>query len=122
MFGVHSTLISRHTIHTILLGRCPKCYKGKLFSGLLDFVSVCDQCGLDVEKEDVGDAHTYVTISIVGVFVTILACLVEVYFHWPMWLHLSVWMVVSLTMSIYLLRVSKSLFFLMQFKYIHRHE
>ena len=72
-----------------------------------------------LHKQDVGDAHTYVAICIVGLFVTVAACVVELYAGWPMWLHVIVWFSVSLIASLYLLRLSKALFIFMQFRYNH---
>src|SRR3546814_4506734 len=35
--------------------RCPRCGKGRLFSGILKIAERCNACGLDLRKQDAGD-------------------------------------------------------------------
>src|SRR3981189_2260706 len=48
-----------------LAGRCPRCGKGKMFSGFLRIKAACETCGLDYSFVDAGDGP--------AVFVTLIA-------------------------------------------------
>src|SRR6266446_4751118 len=65
------------SIMTGLAGRCPRCHKGKLFSGFLNLRKQCPECGLDYSLADSGDGPALFVILISG-FIVVGAALILV--------------------------------------------
>jgi uncharacterized protein (DUF983 family) len=57
------------TIITGLRCRCPRCGKGKLFSGFLKLADRCECCGLEFNFADPADGPAFFVMSGVGVLV-----------------------------------------------------
>lgn len=72
--------------------RCPRCGKGRVFSGFLKVAPVCNVCGLDLAKVDTGDGPAVFVIMLVGFLVVGLALWVEVKFEPPYWVHFVLWL------------------------------
>ena len=100
-----------------LRARCPRCGKGKLYSGLLDLPKSCSVCGLDYSGFDVGDGATVFVILIVGAIVTGSALLVEVAYQPPLWVHAALWLPSILILSLGLLRLIKTWLIVQQYKH-----
>ena len=86
-----------------LLGRCPHCGRGKLFRAFLKVADECTECGQDFSHQQADDAPAYFVILVVGHIVVPLALSVEVAFAPPYWLQLSIWLPVTLGLSLALL-------------------
>jgi uncharacterized protein (DUF983 family) len=71
--------------------RCPRCGRGRLFSGLLNVRGACEVCGLDLSAQDAGDGPAVFVILFLGLIVVGLAALVEIKFSPPIWIHLVLW-------------------------------
>jgi len=97
--------------------RCPKCGKGKLYKGFLDFADRCDQCDLDYSEFDSGDGPAVFIILILGFIVVALALLVEVNYHPSLWLHAILWGPVIIGGAIAMLRPAKGLMVAMQYEF-----
>ena len=65
--------------------RCPRCGRGRLFTGLLSVRSACEICGLDLSAQDAGDGPAVFVILFLGFVVVGLAALVEIKFSPPIW-------------------------------------
>jgi uncharacterized protein (DUF983 family) len=78
-------------IHAALGCRCPRCGRGRLFSGLLNVRGACEVCGLDLSAQDAGDGPAVFVILFLGLIVVGLAALVEIKFSPPIWIHLVLW-------------------------------
>jgi uncharacterized protein (DUF983 family) len=102
-----------------LAGRCPRCGQGRLFRGFLSVVPHCERCGLDLSVQDSGDGPVAFIVLIVGFVVVIAALVIEVQYGWPIWLHLLVWLPLSIVLCLALMRPSKGLLIALQFR--HRH-
>ncbi len=89
-----------------LSGRCPCCGRGRLLHGLHN-VS--------------GDGPAAFVVLTVGFVILGAAPAVEVRHSWPVWLHLLVWLPLSLLLSVGLMRPSKGLPIMLQHQY-RRHE
>ena len=76
--------------------RCPRCGKGKLFSGFLTIRAKCDVCGLDYSFVDAGDGPAVFIILIVGFIVTGGALFVEVTYQPPYWVHAALWLPIGI--------------------------
>jgi uncharacterized protein (DUF983 family) len=98
---------------------CPACGKGSLYAGLLKVAPSCTSCGQSFGGEDSGDGPAFFVILVVGFLVTAGAGIVEVLIGLPLWLHALIWTPVTLLLSIWLLRVSKSGLLAWQYQVAH---
>lgn len=106
---------------TGLGGRCPRCGRGRLFAGFLRVAPRCEVCGLDLSKQDSGDGPAAFIILFVGCVVVGAALVVEVKYGWPVWLHLLVWLPLTVILCTVLTRPLKGLLIALQYRY-RRHE
>lgn len=97
--------------------RCPECGEGKLFSGFLTVTDKCDRCGLDLRFADSGDGPVFFIVLLVGAIVTASALTVEVLYMPPYWVHLALWLPLTLGLSLWLMRPFKGVLVALQ----HRH-
>ena len=88
--------------------RCPRCGKGKLFSGFITLRPDCVACGLDYSLADAGDGPTVFVILFSGFIVVGAMLLVEVMYQPPFWLHAVLWAPIILLMTLGPLRPMKS--------------
>lgn len=95
--------------------RCPRCGKGKLYKGFLDFADKCDHCGLDFSKFENGDGPAVFIMLILGFIIVGAALVVEVTFKPPLWVHAVLWGPSIIGGSIALLRPAKGLIVAMQY-------
>lgn len=106
---------------TGLAGRCPRCGCGRLFRGFLAVAPRCEVCGLDLSAQDSGDGPAAFIILVVGVVVVGAALVVEVREGWPVWLHLAVWLPLTLALCLVLMRPFKATLIALQHKH-RRHD
>jgi uncharacterized protein (DUF983 family) len=95
--------------------RCPRCGKGRLYSGFLDLQPACEACGLDYAFIDAGDGPAVFIILIAGAIVVGCALIVEVKYQPPFWLHAALWLPLILVTTLLPLRAMKSLLIALQF-------
>ena len=100
-----------------LLCRCPRCGRGKLFSGFLGIASACGACGLDLGDHDSGDGPALLVIFVVGFAVVALALILETTLSPPTWLHLAIELPLILAGSLGLLRPFKATLVALQFRH-----
>jgi uncharacterized protein (DUF983 family) len=101
-----------------LLGRCPNCGEGHLFSGFLTLRPRCEVCGIDYGFADAGDGPAVFVIMIAGFIVCGAALLVEMRYAPPLWVHAVLWVPLVLLTTIGPLRPLKGLLIALQ--YHHR--
>lgn len=97
-------------------GRCPQCGQGKLFDGYLKLAPACSACGLDYAFIDAGDGPAVFVILLIGFVVVGLALFVEVSYSPPLWVHLLVWLPLTLALCLPLLRILKGLMIGLQYR------
>lgn len=102
---------------TGLACRCPRCGRGRIFSGFLKIADRCSVCGLDYGGEDAGDGPAVFIILIMGALVVLLALLTEAWFAPPYWVHLVLWGPVILIGSLLLLRPFKATMVALQYRH-----
>ena len=90
-----------------LAGRCPNCGKGKLFRAFLKVADTCPVCNEEFHHHRADDAPAYFVILLVGHIVVPLALLVETEYAPPYWLHVALWLPLTLILSIGLLQPFK---------------
>lgn len=98
-----------------LKGCCPRCGKGRLFSGLLTIAPRCDVCNLDYSFADAGDGPAVFVILIIGFVVVGLALWMEVSFSPPLWLHFLLWVPLTVILSLSGLRLIKGVLITLQY-------
>ena len=106
------------SVMTGLAGRCPRCRKGRLFSGFLHVDKKCQACGLDYGFADAGDGPAIFVILFSGFIVVGAALIVEVMYQPPFWLHAVLWGPLILLVTLLPLRLLKGLLIVLQ--YHHR--
>ncbi len=90
-------------------GWCPRCGKGRLFTGIVGFRDACPSCGLDYQAFNVGDGAATFLILIVGGIVCVLAIWLELSRSPPWWVHVLLWLPLTLVLTLALMRVAKAL-------------
>ena len=98
-----------------LRGRCPNCGEGLLFEGFLKITPRCEACGYDLAKADSGDGPAVFVIMIAGFLVAFAALFTEIAYHPPIWVHLVIWLPLTVVVCLGLLRPLKGLMVAAQF-------
>jgi uncharacterized protein (DUF983 family) len=98
-----------------LAGRCPRCGKGKMFSGFLRLKPACETCGLDYSFVDAGDGPAVFVILIAGFIVVGAALIVETLYQPPFWLHAAMWLPLILITTLAPLRALKGVLIALQY-------
>ena len=98
--------------------RCPRCGRGKLFDGVLSVAPRCAVCGLDVSQHDAGDGPAVLVILVLGAIVVALAAIVEFKLEPPFWVHVVLWVPVTLGGAILLLRPLKAWLIALQYRHL----
>ncbi len=88
-------------------GRCPKCGRGHLFRAFLKVADECDACGEEMRHHQADDAPAYFVVLIVGHIVVALALEVEILFSPPYWVHVALWLPLTLGLALGLLQPIK---------------
>ena len=88
-------------------GRCPRCGEGKLFRAYLKVANDCSSCGLDFTPHRADDLPAYLVIVMVGHIVVPTALMIETEYSPPVWLQLSIYLPLTLILSLLLLQPVK---------------
>ena len=103
-------------LKTGLSGSCPRCGRGRLFSGYLTVAPSCSSCGLSYDFADGGDGAAWFVmlfVCVVGVG-SILG--IEVAYAPPFWVHALIAIPVLVILPMLLLRPVKGLLLCQQWK------
>lgn len=84
-------------------GKCPACGNAALFTRYLEVADRCPSCGEELYHHRADDAPPYFTILIVGHLIVGGVMMVEDYFHPDYWLHLLMWIPLTIGLSLWLL-------------------
>ncbi len=90
-----------------LFGLCPKCGAKTMFSGPTKFAARCGSCDLDFDGFNVGDGPAAFLTMGVGALIITMALLFDTAVHPPFWVHVIIWIPVTVAMVIGALRVVK---------------
>jgi uncharacterized protein (DUF983 family) len=103
-------------ILTGLIGRCPRCHRGSMFSGFLNVAPACKSCGLNFGFADAGDGPA-VFVMLFGGFLVVGAVLwTEVVFEPPIWVYLVVFLPLTVIVCVGMLRPLKGLLIALQYR------
>lgn len=83
--------------------RCPRCSARTLFTGYVSMAKACSTCGQVFEPYRADDVPAYFTILITGHIVVPLVLLVEQAWRPDLWVHVGLWIPLTLAMSLGLL-------------------
>lgn len=95
-------------------GRCPACGGGRLFSSYLKVAPYCPACGEALYHQRADDAPPYAVIFVVGHIVVPLMVIVEEVFRPEIWVHLALWLPLTLILSLALLPPLKGMLVALQ--------
>ena len=91
-----------------LFATCPECGAPGLFEGAARFRERCPACGLDYSRYNVGDGPAAFLTLIVGALIIVLALLLDAAVRPPIWVHVILWVPLTIVAVIYGLRVGKA--------------
>jgi uncharacterized protein (DUF983 family) len=91
------------------LGRCPNCGEGRLFGRFLKVSDACAVCGEEFHHHRADDFPAYLVIVVVGHVIVPLVLSVETHYAPSYWIHLALWLPLTLGMSLGLLQPTKGL-------------
>ena len=103
-------LAPRSTVDAMWRGaklRCPACGEGHLFRAYLKVAEACPSCGEELHHHRADDAPAYFTITIVGHIVVAGALILEKGWAPETWVHMALWLPLTLLLSLGLLPVIK---------------
>ena len=83
--------------------KCPACGRGRLFRAYLKVADSCPQCHEDLHHHRADDAPPYITISIVGHLIIAGVLVLEQMAAPPEWVHLVLWLPLTVIFSLALL-------------------
>ena len=101
-------------IPTGLLGRCPRCGKGSLFSGFLTLAPRCASCGLDTRFADTGDGPSFFA-SFLGGFLTLLVGVYAQIVYSPAWWVYALVLALGVAATILMIRPLKGVLVALQY-------
>lgn len=94
--------------------KCPACGKGSLFARFLKVVPACPACGEEMHHHRADDFPAYLVILIVGHIIVPSQLLTEQYLEPPLWVHLAIWLPLTLVMTLSLLQPVKGVIVALQ--------
>ena len=87
--------------------RCPACGQGRLFGRFLKVVETCSECGEPMHHHRADDFPPYIVMFIVGHLVVWGVLQAELRYQIPMWVHFSIWPLLTLVLALLLLQPVK---------------
>src|SRR5262245_44000260 len=119
----HKSLPPRHVTRSLLRGfaeRCPNCGKGSLLRAYLKVRDACPSCVQVRQQHRTDDAPAYFTVVVVGHVIVGGVLALERAWAPPSWVHLALWLPLSLVSSLWLLpRIKGALVGLQWALYMH---
>lgn len=83
--------------------KCPACGTGALYYKYLKVSDACPSCGEELHHQRADDAPPYFTMVIVGHVVIAGVLLLERHFAPPSWVHMALWLPLTVGLSLWLL-------------------
>lgn len=97
-------------------GLCPACGAKTLFAGNLRFADRCPACGLDFTRFNVGDGPAAFLTLIIGALIAGLAIWLELAASPPWWVHVIIWLPVTVIGVMLSLRVAKAALLALEYR------
>ncbi|MEM1048811.1 MAG: DUF983 domain-containing protein [Pseudomonadota bacterium] len=102
---------------TGMRARCPRCGEGPLFDGFITIAPRCPSCGLNFDFSDAGDGPAVFIILIVGFVIVGLALVTELAFRPAIWVHMVIWIPLTIGLALAMLRPLKAIMIALQFRH-----
>lgn len=107
-------------LRSAVLGECPRCgaqtmFAGGFPAGWVRFASRCGSCGLDYDRFNVGDGPAAFLTLIIGAIITGLAIWLDIAVNPPFWVHVLLWVPLTVVMVMGGLRVAKGLLLIIEY-------
>jgi uncharacterized protein (DUF983 family) len=80
--------------------KCPACGIGAMFRRYLKVADACPRCVEEPHHQRADDAPAYFTIVIVGHIVVSLVLAVEMAYRPPVWLHMAMWLPLTVILTL----------------------
>ena len=103
-------------LSTGLAGKCPRCGRGRLFTGYLTVAPSCANCGLSFDFADAGDGAAWFVMTFVCIVGVGAILGLEVAYSPPFWVHMLVAVPLLIALPMALLRPVKGLLIAQQYK------
>ena len=87
-----------------------------MFAGWVKFAERCGTCGLDLTQFNVGDGPAAFLTLILGALVVGFAVWLEVAVHPPFWVHILLWVPITLVGVIGSLRIAKGALLALEYR------
>lgn len=104
-----------HPLVSAVKGLCPRCAAPGLFARAVRFAPRCRVCGLDYAAFNVGDGPAAFLIMIVGGLIVALAIITQLSFQPPFWVHILLWLPLTIGAVVGALRVAKGLLLALEY-------
>ena len=108
--------LAQPVLRGAVLGLCPRCGAHTMFSRVASFRDRCAACGLDYTAFDVGDAAAPFLIFLVGAVVVVGAIWLELARSPPWWVHVVIWVPLTVGLTLVLLRVAKGILLALEYR------
>jgi uncharacterized protein (DUF983 family) len=105
-----------HPLVSALKGLCPRCAAPGLFAGAVRFAPRCRACGLGYAAFNVGDGPAAFLIMIVGGLIVALAIVTQLSFQPPFWVHILLWLPLTIGAVVGALRIAKGLLLALEYR------
>lgn len=99
-----------------LLGCCPRCGARSLFAGFTQFAPKCERCGLDFSTFNVGDGPAAFLTLVIGGIIAGLAIWLDIAVEPPFWVHIIIWVPLTIGAVLGGLRVCKALLLIAEYR------
>ncbi len=97
-------------------GLCPSCAAPTLFRGFVAFADRCTACDLDFTQFNVGDGPAAFLTTGIGTIITILAIWLELAVGPPWWVHVVLWLPLTVVGVVGSLRIAKGMLLALEFR------
>ena len=97
--------------------RCPRCAETPIFIGVSKVKPECENCGLDLTREDSGDGPSVFITILLGLIFVAAAMWYEFSFEPPIWHHIVLWTPLIIVSNIIVLRPMKSVLIALQYHF-----
>ena len=88
-------------------GRCPNCGKGAIFHGFTSVNDACPVCHEVLSHQRADDFPPYISMFITGHIVVAAMLLVERAWHPAIWIHMALWLPLTIILALGILRPAK---------------
>lgn len=111
----------KELIKNALACKCPKCKQGDLYKDGLFTLTVresCPVCGLYLADNDSADGPAFFLICVLSFALVPLALLIATYYDIPLWVHGLFWTVLTIGLTVFMLRPVKAYVIALQYKHL----